>query len=404
MINDTEFSATSQEYIEFCCGLEALFLHGLKHSLFSITVDFLSTSNLDRRPEPSFMNVLMTIAHRDIITSLQQKTQLNSDIAYCRAFIRQILNDNTLSSYLTMVVNSPRTLNSYYYKYAFLRDKVLVVSILKLIESMEAKASFKFNINTSLLNQWPNMTLELSGIWSVARKSLQVDNAEDVASSLPKDNYLENFKATPAIEFSVSPAASANSDKMTPSSVEDCLAEAYDRPSLLLFPPRLHDEDQVSMSDSQILMDDDGIRTAVSPQVSPMSPEHTPDIIGGENRRETDLDKYDLSTLLAKYKIHNEKSGVDAKKAQPGIKEVWNNFESNMIKIKEDTDDEKESEDDWDKMDPNSFYKSKKYKLVDLQPLVEQLCMLVNEVGLDGQDFKCKKCSTPISIDFEGTQ
>ncbi|XP_063700328.1 pleckstrin homology domain-containing family M member 1 [Culicoides brevitarsis] len=398
---------SSQDYTEFCCGLEALFLHGLKHSLFSITVDFLSTSNLDRRPEPSFMNVLMTIAHRDIITSLQQKTQLNSDIAYCRAFIRQILNDNTLSSYLTMIVNSPRTLTSYYYKYAFLRDKVLVLSILKLIEPMETKAAFKFNINTSLLNQWPNMTLELSGIWSVARKSLQIDNAEDVASSLPKDHesYLRRYTKTPAIEFSVSPAASACSDKMTPSSVEDaCLTETYsERPSLLLFPPRLHDEDQVSMSDSQILMDDDGIRTAISPQVSPMSPEHTPDIDSAGNRRETDLDKYDLSTLLEKYKTHNEKS-VE-KKAQPGIKEVWSNFESNMIKVKEDDDSEKgESEDDWDKMDPNSFYKSKKYKLVDLQPLVEQLCMLTNEVGLDGQDFKCKKCSTPISIDFEGTQ
>lgn len=72
-----------------------------------------------------------------------------------------------------------------------------------------------------------------------------------------------------------------------------------------------------------------------------------------------------------------------------------------MIKIKED--DDESCEEEWDKMDPNSFYKSKKYKLVDLQPLVEQLCSLVNEVGLDGQDFKCKKCSTPISIDFAGT-
>lgn len=46
-----------------------------------------------------------------------------------------------------------------------------------------------------------------------------------------------------------------------------------------------------------------------------------------------------------------------------------------------------------DKMDPNSFNKSKKYKLVDLQPLVQQLCSLVNEVGMDGQDFKCKERS-----------
>lgn len=164
MIKFSVFSANqSIEHAELCCSLEALFLHGLKHSLFSITVDFLSTSNLDRRPEPSFMNVLMTISHRDIITSLQQKTQLNSDIAYCRAFIRQILNDNTLSSYLTTIVNSPSTLGSYYYRYAFLRDKVLVVSILKLIEPMESKANFNFPINTSLLNQWPNLTLELSG-------------------------------------------------------------------------------------------------------------------------------------------------------------------------------------------------------------------------------------------------
>lgn len=163
-INFINFSGSQNiEHAEFCCALEAVFLHGLKHSLFSITVDFLTTSNLDRRPEPSFMNVLMTISHRDIITSIQQKTQLNSDIAYCRAFIRQVLNDQTLSSYLQTVVNSPSTLGSYYYKYAFLRDKVLMISIMKLIEPMESKAAFNFPINTSLLNQWPNLSLELSG-------------------------------------------------------------------------------------------------------------------------------------------------------------------------------------------------------------------------------------------------
>lgn len=163
-INFIHFSGSQNiEHAEFCCALEAVFLHGLKHSLFSITVDFLTTSNLDRRPEPSFMNVLMTISHRDIITSIQQKTQLNSDIAYCRAFIRQVLNDQTLSSYLQTIVNSPSTLGSYYYKYAFLRDKVLMISIMKLIEPMESKAAFNFPINTSLLNQWPNLSLELSG-------------------------------------------------------------------------------------------------------------------------------------------------------------------------------------------------------------------------------------------------
>lgn len=152
-----------------------------------------------------------------------------------------------------------------------------------------------------------------------------MDNAEDVASSIPKDSYMENYKiiqTKPAFEFSTpskSITTSSSPDKATTSSVEDCLNEIYnERPSLLLFPPKL-DDDQVSMSDSQILMmDDDGARTAVSPQVSPMSPEHTPDV---EQRRETDLDKYDLSTLLERYKTHNEKS-TNMKKSQPGIKEV----------------------------------------------------------------------------------
>uniref|UniRef100_A0A336LQE8 CSON000892 protein n=1 Tax=Culicoides sonorensis TaxID=179676 RepID=A0A336LQE8_CULSO len=382
--NDSYSANKTLEHAELCSALEAIFLHGLKESIFSKTVDFLKTSDAVKKPEPSFWAPLMIISHRDLINSIQQKTQLSSDIAYCRAFIRQVLNDNSLSSYLLMISNHSSVLGSYYYKYAFLRDKILMAFTTKMIESMETKVTFNYSINTSLLNNWPNLSLELAGIWSEAKKSCQIDNAEDAASSLPPEEYAESSRISEFKQFVrskyIESSKALSSDEITTNNQTNF--SDYLEKQEILIPSNLND-------------------TNVIDEDKPTSPLDSLITHNESQRRETDLDKYDLTMLIKRYKTQNE-SQVQSKNIQ-GIKEIWNNFETSMIKLKEEENESCDDE-EWDKIEASNFYMNKKSKFVDLQPFVEQLCILVNEVGLDGQDFKCKRCLTSISIDFHGTQ
>lgn len=413
------FAATgNREHIELCCAIESIFLHGLKHSLLSITMDFFGPSDVDRKPEPSFWAFIMVISHRNIIRSIQQQSQLNSDIGYCRAFIRQALTDHSLSSYLcnvmSMIVSNSSGMNSYYYKHAFLRDKEVLELVIKIMENLEERFNFDLNINSSLLNQWPELSLELAGIWSVAKKSAPVDSADDVASSLPKEIYVRNYNDLRAkYGLEILESSERGSGRSTPmSSLPDEVGEAFSFQETLTplssIPPKDRDDffhfdttqdDQKTMDSMTISIFDDKTSEVVSIQVSPVDEDGSKEGFEDQERRETNLDKFDLHELLQRY----QNEGSVEKKQQPGILEVWKNFEANLNKVKEE--DEGSQEGDWDKVDPNAPFKSnKKFKLIDLQPLVEQLCKISNEYGLDQQDFQCKKCSSPLSIDFDGTQ
>lgn len=61
-------------------------------------------------------------------------------------------------------------LSPYYKKHAFVRDVDGVNSAIKLLQPLETSIQFEFNLNSSLLNQWPEYALQLSGLWTPSLK------------------------------------------------------------------------------------------------------------------------------------------------------------------------------------------------------------------------------------------
>lgn len=166
-----------------CSIIEAIFLHGLKDSLVHKARKVIG-SDIDQRPEPSFLSPLLIISHRQIIEQvsltirflydflffilfqISSLPNITTEIGQCRAWIRIALNDSLLSSYLTLIIKDLKSLNPFYKSYAFLRDTDILDVANKLIESVELCNTFSLPYNSSLLNHWPLPTLLLAGIWS----------------------------------------------------------------------------------------------------------------------------------------------------------------------------------------------------------------------------------------------
>lgn len=96
-----------------CATIEAIFLHGLKDSFLWQTVNILVGSGADesnRRPSPTFWSPLLVFSHKSAIEQIQSMSQINSEIGYCRCWIRQSLNDCLLSSYFSNMRKSQGTI------------------------------------------------------------------------------------------------------------------------------------------------------------------------------------------------------------------------------------------------------------------------------------------------------
>lgn len=379
-----------RDWVEFCAVIESIFLHGLKHSFLSIGKNFFDFgSDVDKKPEPSFWPALLVISHRDVIQTINKSKQLQSEVGYCRAWIRLSLNDGLISAYLTAIQGHKSSLASYYYKHAFLRDVATTELAVKILQGIESKITFNMPFNSTLLNEWPLMALDLAGIWSVALKNLPIEHADDVAGSLPK-NYNHEYRelcTKYGLETTCStPAEEASDADETFEAIEDKTYE--DRTFDGTFDePQFHLETQ-DMTLSLTLEDQSS--ATLSPKVSPITDEEHEDY-----NRLNSIDEMNFEALVSRYK--DEKAESNEKQA-PGIKEVWDRFENHLQLVSDVPDTE------WEKMDPDTPVSSKRFKLNELQSLVEQLCRLGNESGLDAQEYRCHGCTNPIGIDFRNAQ
>jgi len=65
-------------------------------------------------------------------------------------------------------------LSQYYKRNALIRDSDGLETAAKIMESLEAYVQFDLPVNSSLLNQWPDYSLQLSDLWTPALKSCPV--------------------------------------------------------------------------------------------------------------------------------------------------------------------------------------------------------------------------------------
>lgn len=376
--------------MEFCAVVESIFLHGLKHSFLSIGKNFFDFGpDVDKKPEPSFWPALLVISHRDVIQTIQRSKQLQSEVGYCRAWIRLSLNDGLVSAYLAAIQGNKSSLASYYYKHAFLRDVSTTELAVKILQGLESKVAFNMPCNSSLLNEWPMIALDLAGIWSVALKNLPIEQADDVVGSLPK-NYTSEYRelcSKYGLETQCStPAEEASDADETFEAIEDKTYE--DRTFDNTFDDQQFHLEAHDMTPSLTLEDQSS--ATLSPKVSPISDEEH------DFQRLNSMDGMNFEDLVTRYKTEKEDS---EKNSAPGIKEVWDRFE-NHLQLVNDASDSNE----WEEMDPDTPVSSKRFKLNELQSLVEQLCRLGTESGLDVQEYRCHGCTNPIGIDFRNAQ
>lgn len=182
-----------------CWVLEAVFIHGLKSPFLKSVSSVLGSSARDNQlPQPSFWEFVLIFCHQEVIVQINSLSHINTDIGRCRSWLRLVLNDGLLISYVQLMLTDKRTLKNYYNPSAFLRDAErcdIMKSYLYGIESYD----FQLASNSSLLNSWNSAPLSLVGLWTPADTVIQgVDVVENMdAKDLQALPTLRNQANTP---------------------------------------------------------------------------------------------------------------------------------------------------------------------------------------------------------------
>lgn len=183
-----------------CTTIEAVFLHGLKDSLFrqtmnaAIAVAHIAAAPTADDPAPTstfgdrnFWPVLQLISHRQTIRLIDELSQITNDIGRCRAWIRVSLNDSLLSSYLAAIAKHQLPLRAYYKDYAFVRDIDQLTLAECICSGIAACYTFALPYNSSLLNRWTPHPFQMAGIYTPALRSCPIASGFDVANSIGTD-------------------------------------------------------------------------------------------------------------------------------------------------------------------------------------------------------------------------
>lgn len=98
-------------------------------------------------------------------------------------------------------IHSTDALTPYYQRTAYIRDPDFMELAECMITGLESCVSFNFPLNSSLLNQWTDLPLQLSGLYTPSLQSFPIASGIDVANN------------TGILYTSVSPAKIASDDK-----------------------------------------------------------------------------------------------------------------------------------------------------------------------------------------------
>ena len=108
-----------------CTSLEAMFVHGLKETFLGKLSSRFSSSEAGvgspRLPEPSFWTFALVFSHGEVISQLEEMSQISTDVGRSRAWLRLALNDGLLLSYIAPMISDKVSLAVHYEKFAFLR-------------------------------------------------------------------------------------------------------------------------------------------------------------------------------------------------------------------------------------------------------------------------------------------
>lgn len=397
-----------------CYTLEAIFLHGLKDSFLQMTFSILD--EVDRRPNPNFWSIVMLFLHKQVIMEILNLSQVTSDVGYSRAFVRKAINECLLSSYFQNIRKSPSTLKSYYHPYAFLHDVELVETIENLLMGIETYVEFNLPCNSSLLNVWNDAPLQMSGLYCAPLRSLPIALAEDVAGSLVSGSSssqninipnrapvstLYSASISNSI-FAHSPSSIVDEDDQIPRLLQkiDCddddVVEEVQEASV--------GEEEEPKSEGQInpfdkpVSDGAVMGNSISGLQSWTEPVH-------DQAEEPEAERVvfnrtpSIKSVMVDNRSFESLWNEKQRRSNYNFKEVWERFEKSLNASQSNTT--ATSNEDY----PEGFEVIQsplkdQASLEQLQEMVETLCRLTTESGLDAQGFLCKECKAPLGVDF----
>ncbi|EYC08822.1 hypothetical protein Y032_0064g3547 [Ancylostoma ceylanicum] len=140
-----------------CNVIEAIFIHGLRDPFF------VKGSRYAKYPEPNFWPFVSKYSHRSITTEINSLNQIRSEIGRGRAWIRIVLNQNSLEHYLQLLLRETKAINQFYGENAYLRDGEQMDKVLDLLKGL-GSLPIHAAVNSSLLNTWTPSPLILAGL------------------------------------------------------------------------------------------------------------------------------------------------------------------------------------------------------------------------------------------------
>lgn len=424
-----------------CSTLEAIFLHGLKDSFLQFTISILRDNETETKPSPNFWNIIILFLHKQVIEDIQSFTQITTEVGYSRAFIRMALNESSFSAYIQNIRKHPALLKKSYHQYALLFDTDLLEMTENLLLGIESFVQFELPCNSSLLNVWNDTPLQMAGIYSIPLRSIPIASGEDVAGSITNTSQSISIPKNISMLTDIYSASISNSIfTNSPNSILDAdddervtrLLRAVDSEDVeiavekLELPNEINDSlnQEVMQTETENPMTDTFNESVMTESVimgnslngrqswsdpGPVEPENSVE--------EEEIERRDVvfKRFSSVSSVSSVKSAVpdnisynalwnDKSKKTSNFKEVWERFEK-TLQIETESNEEGAEDEINETLTGFEIVKSPvldKLSMQELQIMVEILCRLNTECGLDSQGFLCKnvECRSPLGVDF----
>ncbi|CAJ0607999.1 unnamed protein product [Cylicocyclus nassatus] len=210
-----------------CNVVEAMFIHGLRDPFF------VKGSRYAKYPEPNFWPFVSKYTHKSITTEIKSLNQIRSEIGRGRAWIRIVLNQNTLEHYLQLLLRETKALNQFYGENAFLRDSEVMDKVVELSKGL-GSLPIKAPVNSSLLNTWTPSPLILAGLVNGRALKVGVLTPRQRSASLREPTEI----GLPALDFleDRTPIKVSRSERRMERKVvlsDDDASSVYSHPSML---------------------------------------------------------------------------------------------------------------------------------------------------------------------------
>lgn len=382
--------------------------------------------------------------HKQDIKDILSFKQLSTEIGYSRAFVRKSLNDSLTSSYLQNIRKLSTALKSYYHSYAFLYDSELVETAENLLRGIENFVVFNLPCNSSLLNVWNDFPLQQSGLYTNPMKIQPPTYGEEAFSLISSSS--QNIDIPPnrisGVMENIFTADITNSIFNTPSSStldleeDEKLARLFrkiDSPEDELteeLSAELSVDDEATENQDETLPNDNDVKNDNNEEkMQESQDDHTPENAMGnsllsrngwtdpnqEDKQQVEEESAQAQPIVYRRSVSTTKSvAIDShsfeslwnekhRKSNINFKEIFQRFQKTIgDNSLQQTDSIPEQEDY-----PEGFVVlpllSSQTSYVELQQMVEILCRLSTEQGLDAQGFLCKGCRSPLVNISEAT-